>query len=337
MVFQGHAKRKSMHRRRKPYKRRPSGTRKKAPTATVTRRVPLARRSTVARNTMMIRQLRQRAYGNIQKCLCTGVEEWNTFTNERPLLFSLDDFSRQTDTSTGSILQDGGAIYQRNLTLPQIDEVNHWKLPNTVAGNPFMQFTGDEVGGGKYLMLSNDLLITISGGPEGQKHTRFRITVLAQKFQNYSPSDPDEHFPNGLTYMTNMAKPQVGNMLASKSFSVYYDKTFTMNSQPAPTSGVHPTTTNKMYRKISIRPKRGQGKVVQQRKTYPPVQGVRPSPTENEPNGGWWGPANRNGNILWCLVSTDYTDNDPTEDNLRPRISILSRRTWRDTVGSYAH
>lgn len=340
MPFQGHARRKSMYRARKPYRRRATGYRKKAPAVTYRKRVPVARRSTVRRNTMMIRHLRQKTYGNIQKCLVTGVEEWNTFTNDRPLLFALDDFSRQTDTSTGSILQDGCAIWQKNLTLGTIDEVNHFKIVNSAANNPFLEFCNDEVGGGKYLMLSNQLMLTIEGPQNGAKHMRFRITVFAQKFQNYTPTDPNEYLPEALVYLKDMAKPQVGNMMPRKSFSVYYDKTFSLNSKVANSQPagerVHPTTTNKVYKRINIRPNRGRGKVVQQRNTYPPIQGVRPSPTQTEPDGGWWGPANRNGQILWCLVSTDHTDDDPTEDDLRPKVSILSKRTWRDQSGSYA-
>lgn len=284
-------------------------------------------------NRAMIRSLRNQMHGAIQCNLCEWTAPILRIYDKYPILFSLDDF---THRETTPVAVNGGAVYQVNFVSGNLTQVSNWTIATGTAGNPYLErWQLDNPGGGKYQMLMNKVMLEVEGRP-ALSNCRIRVQVFACKSKAFIPTSTASQIqtlPDGLQHLNYMANFSANpNLLPRKYFKTYMDKTIIVNSEPAGTSGTHPTTLNKKYIPITIAPKGG--KTVTQAITFPPVQDVVPNPAPGEPSGGWYGPANRgSGEILWCLVSTDepFDPNEPSPVNLR----CSSYRKWRDISGSY--
>jgi len=280
----------------------------------------------------MIRSLKTKMEGAIQCNLVQWRRNDLRPSNLHPLLFTLDDFTNLRPTSPTF----GGAVYQTNALTGNVDIVTNWELSPQTLGNPYLEkWQEDDPGGGKYRMLSNRIVLEVEGTPS-LSNTRVRVQVFSLKadaFQLATSTANIMSMPDGLIHLKHMCDySEQSNFLPGKFFKKYLDKQIVINSEPASTSGTHPTTLNKKYISFKIAPKGG--KLVTQGITYPPVQGVQPDPALVEPSGGWYGPLNRQvGQVLYCLVSTDY----PYENGQVSKVSVKcsSFRKWRDLSGSY--
>jgi hypothetical protein len=323
------SKRSSARSARRPARR---SYRKKGPAVTVTKRVPIARKRTVMRNTRAIARLRTQMAGSVQANLVSWTENDQRVNNEHPILFELDNFTIQRTTP---FISDGAAVWQQGSTTPGIDEVSHYKLADNTTSNPFaFRWSEDDVGGGRYTMLMSKTVLRFEGA-EPLNNVRIRIQVFSQKSQKHIPAltPLTTSMPDALVHLKNMcdftAKP---NLLPTKYFKVYHDKTIFINSDKSgDTKG---TTKNVFYHTITIKPKGG--KRVTQGITYPPIQDVRPDPA-TAPAGGWYGPLNRPSNQpLFCLISSDYVF-DVTDVPIQGpvKVSCSQYRKWRDISGAY--
>lgn len=284
----------------------------------------------------MIQSIRNQMHGSIQCNLVEWDRQRMAPWAKYPLLFTLDDF---TVKRTVPYAADGGAIYALNPVSGNIDERAHWKIPDASLDNPYMsRWQTDDPGGGKYLMVSNKIVLEIEG-KDYPSDTRVRVQVFSLKGNAFIPipgaTNQVQSMPEGLVHLDNMANFSANpNLLPHKYFKTYVDKTVIINSQPAPASGVHPTTINTKYVTFTIAPKGG--KMVTQATTYPPVQDVEPVPALVEPPGGWYGPKNRKtGEVLYCLVSTDDAWDPTAPTSSATVVSCSSYRKWRDNVGAY--
>lgn len=326
------SRRKSNFRR----SRRSAIRRKTGPSVTVKKRVKIARRSTVMRNRSLISKIRNKMRGPIQ---CNLVD-WTTpvlrITERTPLLFSLDDFTHRDVTPTAV---NGAPVYQVDPVSGNVQQVSYWKIVDNTSLNPYMErWQTDNVGGGSYHMIMNKILLEVTSR-SGLNNVRVRVQMFSMKTSaliRTTSAASLMQMPDGLIHLDGMANFSANpNLLPRKFFKTYYDRTIMINSEPASSSGVHPTTANKKYIPVTVKP-RG-GKTVTQAVTFPPVQDTDPNPALGEPSGGWFGVNNRpQGQILFLLVSTDYPYVPTVPPTPSPvEVSCSSYRKWRDPVGSY--
>ena len=321
---------------RRPGRGRSTAARgKTAPSVVVKKRVKLAKKSTVMRVQRGLRQLRMSQFGSVQRNVCI-LNEVLTPVALRPILFAVDDFTRET---VGPPTTAGGAAYQRldPTPVPPADPVGavaHWHTTPGAASDPFHQGYQDDIpNGGKYLAQYCRLTFELQGRPT-LSNTRIRIQVFKQKMNaiySAAAGQPGNMLlPDALIYLKHQASFASGHYLPGKFFHKMYDKTVIISSAPANITGVarHPTTMNKKYCSYTWRPRNG--KCITQKYTNPNVQ----NSTESEVAQGNFGPLQRNpGDIVWCLVSTD-----DDSSALNPgALSVLVKRlaVWRDPIGSY--
>lgn len=331
--------RRTYTRRKSAYRRstKPrSSIRKKGPAVTVKKRVRIARKSTVMRNRRAITRIRNQMRGPIQCNLVDLSEGVLRITDRQPLLFAMDDFTHREATPTAV---NGGVIYQPDPVSGNVLNASYWKIVDATNLNPYMErFQTDNVGGGAFHLLSNKVVLEVTSRT-GLNNVRVRIQMFVMNAQNLIRSTSTAGLmamPDGLVHLDGLANFSANpNILPRKFFKTYLDKTVYVNSQPASSSGVHPTTGNKKYVVINLKPKNG--KKVTQAVTFPPVQDTQPNPALGEPAGGWYGPNNRGkGDICWCIVSTDYPYVPTVPPSVSPvEIKMSSYRKWRDPVGSY--
>ncbi len=319
---------RSSARPRRPMPRRPY--RKKGPSVTVKRRVPIARKRSVLANKRAIRSLSMRMYGSIQKC-CVTSNRILVPTAAKPLLMEMSDFTRVTAPPEYEHNAHGGYIYSLDAA-GALTTVANWEIPPlaNVSTNPYMQFNSDIVDGGKYLALSNYVTFEVEGRPH-VSNVRVRFQVFTQNMRavyNTDAASSDFALPESLIHMKNLASFASGNFLPKKFFRCTFDKTLFINSSSVAVAGQHGTTANKKYITVPYHP-RG-GKLVRQRITAP-VNNTGGT-TLPEPARGYFGPDVRSpGELQWLLISTDDTEIDT--DSIS--ITVRSLRKWRDAQGAY--
>jgi len=330
--------RRTYTRRKSTYRRstKPrSSIRKKGPTVTVKKRVRIARKSTVMRNRRAITRIRNEMRGPIQCNLVDLTQGTLRITDRQPILFSMDDFTHQEATPTAV---NGGHIYQPDPVSGNVVTSSYWKICDSTALNPYMErWQTDNVGGGAYHLISNKVVCEITSRA-GLNNVRVRFQMFTMKSNALIRSTSTASqmgMPEGLVHLDGLANFSANpNLLPRKFFRTYRDKVVYLNSQPASSSGVHPTTGNKKYVVLNLKPKGG--KMVRQAVTFPPVQDTQPNPALGEPSSGWFGPNNRGRDICWCIVSCDYPYVPTVPPSVSPvEIKMSSYRKWRDPVGSY--
>lgn len=321
-------------------RRRPSSSyRKKAPAITVKKRVPLARKRTVTRNTRAIKSLSMKMYGSLQ-CSLVKNDQVLTVNDLHPLLFDLTDATQKTIAPP----QLGAGVYQldSSLTPPAIAIVSNFETPSNVSSNPFIaRWAADRPGSGKYMLMSTTCCISIEGRPS-VTNTRVRIQVFRSKAWPLVSAPPltpptpdqDQRLPDALIHLNHMCDTTASpNLLPRKYFTTVIDKWVVLNSAPANVvgNGRHPTTLNKKYFRFKIR----KPQLVKQAITFPSIQGPdTPTAPVTEPDGGFYGPFQRSyGSHLWCMVSSDDQDNALHPGSVS--IGISKYHEYRDPVGAY--
>jgi len=330
--------RRTTYRKRSYYRRRSTKStyRKKGPAVTVKKRVKIARKSTVMRNRSMITSLRNQMRGPIQHNFCELTTPVLRFTARTPLLFCMDDF---THREALPVPVNGCPVYQTDPVSGNVNQVSYWKLVDNTQLNPYLErWQGDNCAGGAYHAISNKCLLEFTSRI-GLNNVRIRIQMFYMKQRRLIRTTSAASLmgmPDGLPHLTDLANFTANpNVLPKQFFTVVHDKTIMINSMPASSSGVHPTTSNKRFVPVTFAPKGGRR--ISQAVTFPPVQDVVPSPNLGEPTGGWYGVNNRSniGGMCWLLLSCDIPY-DPTPGAISPlECSISSYRRFRDPVGSY--
>lgn len=324
----------------RPSRKRFSRSAKKGPAITVKRRVPLAKKRSVVRNTRAIKSLSMRLYGSLQ-CSLVKNSEVLKCDNLHPLLFDLSDATQITTNPPAQ----GGAIWQRLFTpAGTVSPVSRWQTPPTVAPNPFInRWANDRPGSGKYLLESSMLVCELEGRPN-LTNTRVRIQVFRAKASALVPNvatAPTDSLilPEAMIHFKHMAEPTAApNLLPSKYFRTIYDKWVVISSAPANTPlapgpgtvAKHPTTLNKKYVRIAVRRKQ----LVKQSITYPVIQDVTPPTPVPELPGGFYGPKNRSiSSPCWVLISTDDSEDANHPGSLS--VSLSKYQKFRDPTGAY--
>lgn len=311
--------------------RRRTTTRRKGPrpALTVRRKVPLATKREVSRNRASIARVKMMMYGSLQKNLVRADRMNMVFDSDRPILFSMDDFTRK---NTDGISNDlGGRVYQKGLVSGSIDAIASFQRTTPVVSSPYHEdWNDDTCSSGKYKLRSNRMTLVFDSAA-GIQDCYIKVQFIRQKFNRFTIAHDDQVFPDGILHLTDLARPEVGNNLPVKYFQVLQTRRCYINSEK---TGVTKGTTGNIKRvNMSYAPKGG--KLIKQLTTYPPVQGVRPDPALPEVEGGWFGPSNRGGgSIIWCLISTNHVQTDPQAPT-GPRVSITQLRSWFDSVGGY--
>lgn len=306
-------------------RRRPARPyRKAAPTLTVKKRIPLARKRTVAKNTRAIKRLKNSQHGSLQQAF----HRMHTHVvpiARSPVLFDMLDFTLDHPSSSGTNIQ-GAGFYQVNGGTLQ--RVSYWDRANLTS----IYWAGsntDSVDTGKYLAAWMDYTISIEGSG-GLDDTRVRVDIFTAKsgplFAQVAGS-PNLLLPTSLDQLNNIAEPEL-NQLNPKYFKKVYTKVVYFNSRTdvasTVTQGATQFTPNKRYVKFRCAP----NKVCKQVLTNPTVQG---SPEEANVPDGSFGPLNVPINQpLWCLLSTDDRS-ALTGDAVH--ITISRQIKWRDAVG----
>jgi len=294
------------------------------------KRIPLATKRAVQSNRSAITRVKNMMYGSLQKSLVRLDQPGLSlqFDADRPLLFAVDDFTRFKQH-----VYNGGRVYQKGIVTGTIDARSSWITTTPAAASPFHEWTDDEVGGGKYKLVSNRMTFTFqsSGNDEGLQDCYIKVQIVKQKFNRFTASHDDQVFPDGLLYLTNLARPEVGNNLPVKYFNVLQERRCYINSKK--TGDTKGTTGDIKRCNMAFAPKGGQ--LIRQLDTYPTVQGATNNPVVPEIEGGWYGPGNRGGGtITWCIVSTNHVNNDPVNPT-GPVMSCTQLRSWHDSVGAY--
>ena len=247
----------------------------KGPSVSVSRRVPIARKASVTKNTRAVRAIKTQLEGSIQKQLCNWTENDLRVTSTTPILMAVDSFDI---TRTTPYVAEGAPVYQQNQLNQNIDEVSHWDVTSQAIGNPFLErWNEDGPNGGKMRVISNRMTFLIEGHP-AIENARIRFTMFRCKVRNNIPSTVSTQtttFPAALKHMNHMADfAKTTNQFPSLYFDKIYDKTVYMNSQT--TSGAPgPQNTNRKYVTINYAPKGG--RMIYQGITYPASQDVAPT------------------------------------------------------------
>lgn len=312
---------------RRTYRRPSTYTRSKAPSLPLRRRVKVARKSTVSRNTRAIKRLQLSQYGSMQ----VGYHKMTTHVvpiARSPVLFDMQDFSRNR-VAPGGINIHSGPFYQINGGTLQ--SVANWE--NCQPTNLFWQGQQvDIIDTGKYLSCYMQYTFRVEGSG-GLDDTRVRIDVFRQKstalYAGQTTAGGSLILPTSLTHLGDMATP-TENRLNSTYFKKVHTKFLYFNSRTdvattvPPVLGTTQFTPNIKYHSFKYKP----NKVVQQHTTIPSVANT----PEGDVTNGAWGQFNRPANqALWCLISTD--DNSAlTGDSVH--VTVSRKICWRDPVGS---
>jgi len=250
-----------------------------------------------------------------------------------PITFNLNDISCKRTTSLGTPTFSGCRFYQTATgtshvqLLPNVFKIN-------VDNNPYWETLnkdGPDTAG--YYLDSVRYFFNIKGRPN-LDDTRVRIDIIAQKPGTLNsetiPTGPTGGdlpliLPWTLPYMTNLVGG-IKNRINGLHFKKYISKTFYLNSQPAQTSAVHPTTSNSQNWSFTIRP----NKPILQKTTYPIyTPGVTGPTLIDSP----YGPDNISSHLtpLHCIISTDDLTAAAGD---QVNVTISRRCVFRDMMGS---
>lgn len=276
-------------------------------------------------------QLQMAKYGKVQMNFQTMTDPLIPLA-DYPITFNLNDISCKRTTAGGTDTFSGCRFYQADTSqhvqgLPNLFKVN---TQNNIYWN---RLNNDGVDTGGYYLDSVRYFFNIKGRPN-LDDTRVRIDIIAQKPGTISA----ETIPTGTTgnlvptilpwtlpYMGNLVGG-VKNRINSLHFKKYMSKTFYLNSQPAATSSVHPTTSNSQNWSFTIKP----NKPILQKQTYPIyTPGVTGPTVIDSP----YGPDNISSHLtpLHCIISTDDLTAAAGD---QVNVTISRRCVFRDMMGS---
>jgi len=238
----------------KSVRRNPRRTyRSKAPTVVKKTRVRLATSQAVALNRSAINRMKSMMYGSLQKNLVRADSLQMVFDSERPILFSMDDFTRRnTDGLAGAL---GGAVYQKGIVSGTIDELAHFQRTTPSQSSPYHEdWNDDTCSSGKYKLKSNQMTLTFDSA-DGLRDCYIKVHFLRQKANRFTMAHDDQAFPDGIQHLTDLARPEVGNTLPVKYFEVLQTRNVYINSSK---SGDIKGTTGDIKRcNMSYAPKGG--------------------------------------------------------------------------------
>lgn len=276
-------------------------------------------------------QLQMAKYGKVQLNFQT-MQEPLIPTSDYPITFNLNDISCKRTTAGGTPTFSGCRFYQADSSghVQAISNVFKINVSNNIYWERLNK-DGPDTGG--YYLDSVRYFFNIKGRPN-LDDTRVRIDIIAQKPGTLSA----ETVPNGpagalvptilpytLPYMSNLVGG-VKNRINGLHFKKYLTKTFYLNSQPAQTSAVHPTTSNSQNWSFTIRP----NKPILQKSTYPIyTPGVTGATLIDSP----YGPDNISSHLtpLHCIISTDDITASAGD---QVNVTISRRCVFRDMMGS---
>lgn len=300
-----------------------------------------AKASTDNKQTMMINKLskdlyalKMQSYGKVQQNY-QNLERVLSPTATTPLCLDLNDLTCVSGLNVPSP-PNGACVFQHVGGTPFLVR-SHWLRPQAASNVYWGSQNLDQPDTGSYLHMNSTYFIDVVGNPN-LSNIRVRFDVVAQKQdamlainQPGGGTDPAV-LPWTLGSMKHLAEPHV-NRINPIYFKKYFSRTVYLNSQPANTSGVHPTTSNSQRFSFTVRP----NKVITQSQTNPIIDGV---PIIDEATGdpgiqeeieyGNFGPKNVTATQpLWLVISSDDSD-----DLNKVDIKIGRRCVWRDSVGS---